>query len=500
MRKQNQRGVALIFALVMSLTASVMAVSLVFLARSEAFSSMNYRLMSQSRDAAEAGVNKAANFLMYAHAKPGGAGNPMSNYGRTGHRVTFGGNPVVLSANSNVASNYNVSGEQSAFSAAAQGTVMAGNTPVAYNASAQLLSMREVIPYGLTAPTTIETWRIISDGSVSGIQNSLVQVSSVLEQQVTPVFAYAAFADSAGCSALTFGGGGTTDSYDSQAALSGGQPVTSATDGNVGTNGNLSTSGNPTTINGTLSTPRTGVGTCSTSNVTAWTSNQGTVTGGLVELPQPVIHPTPTIPPAGTTNVASNAACPAGLVGCQVTGSGGGSYMTLNPSAAGGACASASPPNCTMSLGDVAMNGNADLHLAAGIYNINSLTQTGNTRLILDSVPVIVNVTGAGQTTVVNLTGGGLVNTTGNYDPMTFQILYAGTGAISLKGGANAVGVVYAPNAAYSFAGGGDWYGAIIGHTLVDMGGAAIHYDRRLSGEAYMVGNYTMGSFSWKKF
>jgi hypothetical protein len=268
----------------------------------------------------------------------------------------------------------------------------------------------------------------------------------------------------------------------------------------VGTNGNLSTLGNPTIINGTLSTPRTGVGTCSSGNVTGWTSSSGTVTGGLVQLPQTVVYPTPTIPPPGTININSNSPCPVGLVGCTVTGSGGSSYMSLNPSAVGGPCSATTPPSCSMNLGDVTLNGGANLHLSAGTYNINSITETGNTAVILDSTPVILNVTGTGQTTPVNLTGGGLVNTTGNFSPLSFQILYAGTGAISLKGGTAAVGLVYAPNASYSFAGGSSWYGAVIGNVMTDMGGTAVHYDRELQNAALTVGPWTMDSFSWKKY
>ena len=62
-----------------------------------------------------------------------------------------------------------------------------------------------------------------------------------------------------------------------------GKPVISDSDGNVGTNGNLSAN-NSSVINGTLSTPRTGVGNCSSGGVSAQTTNGGaTVTGGLVQ-------------------------------------------------------------------------------------------------------------------------------------------------------------------------------------------------------------------------
>ncbi len=172
-----------------------------------------------------------------------------------------------------------------------------------YTSSAKLLSMQRVTPYGSTTPVTVQSWLITSDGTISGLRNAQVEVSAILEQPISPVFNYAAFATSNGCSALTFGGGGTTDSYDSGAVVNG-SVSTQAYGGNVGTNGNLTTGGSPTTLNGSLSTPRTGVGTCTSGNVTAWTDNQGTVTGGLVELPQPVVYPTPVIPAPGTTNLS----------------------------------------------------------------------------------------------------------------------------------------------------------------------------------------------------
>jgi hypothetical protein len=292
MNRSNQtkeKGVALILALLLVLATTVIAVSLATVSRTEAFSSMNYRLTSQSRDAAEAGVHKTANFLMNSYTKPGGAGNLVGSYGTTTSPVTSGGNAVVLSANSKVHSNYPISADQTNFNSAAQGSVTAGSNTVNYVASAQLLSMRQITPYGSTSPTTIQTWAITSDGNVSGMQSADVEVTSTLEQQVVPVFAYAAFATNTGCSALTFGGGGSTDSYDSSSfTLSGGSPVTQASGGSVGTNGNLSTNGNPTTINGNLSTPRTGVGSCTSNNVTAWTSGSGHVTGSIIELPQAV--------------------------------------------------------------------------------------------------------------------------------------------------------------------------------------------------------------------
>jgi len=112
---------------------------------------------------------------------------------------------------------------------------------------------------------------------------------------------------------------------------------------------------------------------------------------------------------------------------------------------------------------------------------------------------VILNVAGSGVSgAVVDLTGGGVTNA--SLVPTNFQILYAGTGTMKLKGGAQASGLLYAPNASFSFAGGGDWYGAVIGSVMTDMGGAALHYDRRLKDTAYMIGKYMLSSFTWKKY
>ena len=485
MNSTKERGVALILALILVLVLSVMAVSLMFLSQTETWSSMSYRIMSQARGGAEAGVNKAANFLMSTgYTPPGGAGDPITNYILTVSPVTYSGNPVVLSANSSVASNYPLTSAQTSFNNAGQGSLTAGNSTVNYTSSAKLLSMQRVTPYGSTTPVTIQTWEITSDGTLSGIRNAQVEVSAVLEQPISPVFNYAAFATSNGCSALTFGGGGTTDSYDSGAVVNG-SVSTQAYGGNVGTNGNLTTGGSPTTLNGSLSTPRTGVGACTSGNVTAWTDNQGTVTGGLVELPQPVVYTTPVIPAPGTTDLSlsKNWSCPTGgsaIPGC--TSSGGNIYL---------------PPGA---YGNIHITGQANLHVSAGTYDINSFQEaSAQSGLIIDSGPVIFNVTGNNVSgSVVDLTGNSVQNPSLN--PMNFQILYAGTGSISLKGNSQASGLLYAPNASFSFAGQSNWYGAVIGHNLTDMGGAAIHYDRRLQRQAYTVGNYMLSSFTWKKY
>jgi hypothetical protein len=483
---------ALVLVIVLLVVVTIMGTSLMFLAQTETWSSANYRLMTQSRYGAEAGANSAINFLLNSYSPPAtGGGDPLTNYVLNASGVnfegdavgvTYGGNAVVLHATTSSA-NYPNSATETAFKNATSGTLAEGNTNVNYSAHATLLSMRQIIPYGTTAPVTIQTWRVTGDANISGAVNAQVEVSTLVERQIAPVFNYAAFADNNGCSAMTFGGGGITGSYDDTAVV-GGTVTTQAYGGNVGTNGNLVTSGNPTTINGSLSTPRTGVGTCSANNVTAWTNNSGNVTGGVVELPQPITYPTPVIPAPGVQDLslAHNAVCPTGastIPGCTASGS---DFIL--------------PPG---SYGNISVTAQETLHLTTGIYNINSFKeQSAQSSLVIDSGPVILNVTGNGGGTVVDLTGNSVQNATLN--PMNFQIMYAGTGTISLKGETQASGLLYAPNANFSFAGGGTWYGAVIGASMSDMGGAAIYYDRRLNNSGFTVGNYIQGSFTWKKY
>src|SRR5215469_5781663 len=89
------------------LVLSVMGVSLMFLSRSETWSSMNYRMMSQSRYGAESGLSMAADFIVNQYAAPTTAGaDPLANYDTTVSPVLANGQPVVLSTIPGTPSNY----------------------------------------------------------------------------------------------------------------------------------------------------------------------------------------------------------------------------------------------------------------------------------------------------------------------------------------------------------------------------------------------------------
>ena len=489
MMRSNERGIAIVAALFLTLILSLIGSSLMFVARTETLSSLNYKTMSQGRYGAESGVHVAANHLMFTYAPPGTPADPIGNYDMSVSPVRFNGNPVVLSSDASVASNYPVAAVRTAFNAATKGAMNVGSGSVGYGARATLLSMRQVADAYSGAQVTLQTWEITGVGTVGGVGSANVEVSAVIDRQMVPAYRYAAFSTFNGCGSLSFAGGATTDSYDSTAVAPGSPPSPDSYGGDVGSNGNLTDVGNPTTIWGTLSTPRSGVGACTANNVTAATAGNAPKKG-LVELPQPVLFTVPPapnpVPPTGSTGFGKNTGCPAGVAGCAASPNG----ATIIP-----------PPNTVVTMGNVDIGSQAVLHLNAGTYNINSFTMNANAQIIVDSGPVIFNIAGQGITagqTAVKITGNGISNT--SYNPLKLQFRYAGPGDIEMAGGAETSALVYAPNATGKFTGNADFYGAVILKQLTAAGGASIHYDRNLAGQLLIPGNFTMNQFTWRAF
>jgi hypothetical protein len=498
----GEQGIAMIVALFMMLAMSVLGTSLMFVSQTETLSSHNYRLMSQARYGAESGVHTAANYLLsadYGSYMPGDVGDPaaevsgvwsFTNYDTTKSPVRYNDQPVVLSWDTD-ASNYPVEAVKNAFAAAAAGELDVNDAPVKYRARATLKSMRRIDDAFTQLPVTVQTWEITAEGSIEGAREATVEVSSLVERQTNPIYAYAAFATNAGCGALSFNGGAKTDSYDStNQTFSGSTLVTDSYGGNVGTNGNLTEVGSTTIVNGALATPRIGVGNCTTNNVTALSQTNGaTVSAGLNQLSQSVSYPTPPapnpLPPTTATDFKKTTGCPSGYGSICATSTDGATFTPGSPSA-------------VVTMGNVTINAGAVLHLNAGTYVLNSFTMAGGAKIVIDSGPVVLNVAGVGETTPITITGQGIVNT--SYDPSTLQILYAGTGNIKLAGGDQTAALFYAPNASAAISGGADLYGALVVNKLTETGGAAIHYDRNLQNNALTAGNYMLSAFTWKTY
>jgi PilX N-terminal len=516
MKHSNQAGTALLITLILVLVLSVMTISMMFLAQSETWSSLNYRLMTQARYGAEGGLHAAANYLTNpSTGYPGiGSSDPLSAYGVNVSPVTYSGSPVVLSSLSGVSSNYPVSSVKTNFATATTGSLISGSNTVKYTASAQLLSMKQIIQCGNAQPLVAQLWKLTSHGDINGVRNSEVEVSALLESHIVPCYKYAAFATSTGCGAINWSGGGPIDSYDSS-TVSGGTVSTQGYDGNVGSNGNANLAPH-TSITGQFSSPETGVGACSSgdaiSGATPGTIGQyvgdcetgppptGQTTCGtnpLVQLPQSVTYPAPTtsyptgvtessLPSSGGNLTPGNTAQCSGSVGCYGDIS---NSVTLMPSWNG------------------IPVGQPGYSCTGATYYINTLTLNGSKSLTLGTCPdgsyqpIVLNIVDVNSSgTPLDVGGGSIAN--GSLNPAYLQIQYAGTGQIKVHGGSTAAACVYAPNAPVELDGANSsWYGALITSTLTLNGnGASLHYDRRLANNAATVGNWTMDTFTWSRY
>ena len=534
MNYKTQKGSALILTIILIAVLSVMTASMMFLSQSEAWSSYNYKLMSQARDAAEAGINRSAHFLMYDYTPPDPAGgaDPLANYN---YQIPCGtdypypvqdsgvcsDSDIILSADSDVADNYPNGTVQAAYLAAAQGTLDAGNQVVTYETSAVLLGMRALPITGSINPKLFQRWEIASKGTIAGIENAEVEVSAILDQTTDPTYGYTLKGLSEQCDppGLVFGGNTMTDSYDSTPNYVGmpgydptaptcdpAFPVTAAncalqeSDGNVATYGSMETQGGTVDINGSLSTPRTGVGDCGVNN---GVDNPDVLEDGVVELTQtpPMRDPDfPTLPtPLLVAQTLPNNAltCPL-IVGCSARVPPEKNKFNLAPGA----------------YGDLSGGGGAakEIHLSAGTYNINSLDLGANVTVVIDNGPVILNISGctsfnadvpptacaAYMAAPLTTTGGSFTNA--SMDPSNLQILYAGEGELQLRGTSVLAAMIYAPSAHVETVGTTDFYGAIVAYTIDMTGTSAVHYDRSLENGAVSPGPFLLQGFTWKKF
>ena len=526
-RASDESGVALIITLFLLAAISALASSLMFLSQTETYATMNYTMMTQARYAGEAGVEKTVNWLVapmeglstgYTLPSSGSSTDPTSNYTMTTSPVTCSGGSgcltttgtcsytpglaptgpcVVLSAMNGVTSNYPDANTVTAFASAGTGTLTSGSSPIGYSTYAVLMSMQQ-----LGSGSVVQTWSIVSNGTVTGARTATVQVVSTLETPMkgTTGNGYAAFATGSGCGAITLSGSAGTNSYNSATYGGSGTPTLSTTGGSIGTNGNLTESGSAT-IWGKLYTPRSGVGPCSSGDALT-KSGSATVKEGLVALAAAWAPPTPSAPspapPTTSMSVSSVTTCASsGLPSC--TGTSG------NLTVAGGSTLATAT-----AIGNLSVSGSAQIHIGSATagacnpcyYSINSLSMSGSTRLILDGGSVVINVAGnGGSGTVWSMSGSSnIVNP--SYVASNVQINYGGTRSISQSGGTSSSAVLDAPNSAVTLSGGSDFYGSILASTISDSGSVSIHYDSALSSmySTQTTGVPLLTSFSWKKY
>ncbi len=481
-RANRQRGVALLFALLILMVLTVLAAAILFAAQTETWSTLNYQRMLQARYAAEAGAQNTLNWLLYNYTPP----TSMSAYDLTQYPVqdSASHNPIILSAMMGVSPNYPDSFVQSAFSAALKDASVPGlGVPASYEVTAKLLSMQP----GAAALTGIsgipQTWEITAQGNVPGLRNAQVQVVMRIQRPGTPIFNYGAAGLGSICQTVGLYGG-FVDSWNSAAG-----PYASthqSTGGNIAANGNVTVNVGFSQVGGTISnSSNTNVGACPVNGIT--NNVGGTPWSGLQGISQPLVYPNPPAPNPTTPTTSlnsSNNVCWSGP-GCTVIA---GPAIQIAPGTYG---------NLTT---------NSKIHLSAGTYNFNSISMTGGS-ITLDSVPVIINLGGNGlspgqalfaSTSTTAINSGGV--------PANLQIIsaagpgYSPPPNINMNSSSAMYAVVYAPNAHVRILGSSQFLGAAIGEQVSIHNTGGFSYDTALQNNFLQAGPYYQISFSWSKF
>lgn len=485
MKNRNERGVALIIALLSLLVLSTLGASIIFVTQNEIWTAGNYKLLTQSRYAAEAGLQQTVNWMINSYPVPA----TFTSFDMTKSPAEYNSSAIVLSAMNGVTGNYPTTSVQTAFNSAMNTQPVSGmGVSATYSVAARLHSMRTVISIGEVVKP-VQVWEVFARGEIDAARDAQVELKAKVENVANPTFGYAAFGVDPGCSSVSVGGNAGTDSYDSRFGTY--AATQSNTGGNLGTNGNVHLGGTSTIVRGEVESPRSGTGTCTGGGVTALELTGGaSVTEGTDQLPAPIPYPIPPAPspapPTTTQSISGNVnLCGTGInviTGCTTTGA---NQIDFVPG----------------SYGNVSVNGNT-LRLSAGTYTMNSLDMQGGAILQIVSGPVVLQLAGAslsGSAPVLSFSGNAtLVNVTAN--AANFQVVYGGTQDIKLTGGTSSYGVVYAPASNIGFNGGSDWYGSILGRTIDDNGGVNLHYDRSLSDKFWIVGNFRVASVSWEKY
>lgn len=345
------------------------------------------------------------------------------------------------------------------------------STPVCWNGS------REVVLTAATCqdltPAATPVYLLTSLAVSSTGARKMVQADVALNP--SSAFPYGLYGTGTGCGVVSFTGNGTTDSFDGSKGTY--AATHTSTGGDIGSNGNVSLTGNAL-IGGSVGVmpPALGqpivAGACPPSNYTISGGNAGLSpdpSNVLSPLSGPVMFATPPAP---------NPVPPTTAV--QYT-----QDTTLVPG----------------TYGSISASSNATLTLSPGVYNINSLSLSGQSSItITPKGQVVLNIGGAcvapctSPGVVLDLSGQSVNNQT--LDAKQFQINYGGTGSINVTGNASTTYfVLNAPNAAVKIAGNGDIFGAVLGKTIEDVGNGGFHYDKSVKLAPPSTGALQMISF-----
>jgi len=464
MKGENaERGSALIVALIFMAVLSALAASLAFVTQIEVSSATTYRQTVQARYAAESGTQAAADWLKNNLPAPDTSKLDLTKYPVTLKNGTCtsadSSGCVVLSAglgsgtygsvDSATASNFS-----NFFNSGSNGNQISGIPGTSYNLQAQMMNARVLKLLG-GGTGLIHSWKITSQGNVSGLHNAQAQVKMMVENFPNLIFGYAAFGSSNSCSAISLAGLASTDSYDSSQGPWNSQTNSSQMQGNVGTNGSVSLLG--AVIHGTDAYANVS-GTCTPPSG----PNAGTVTK---------ISPLSLPPVIGPTGLGAAVPC-------------GGSCSTLTPGT---------------HYGSISLSGKQLLTLGSGIYYLDGLTVSSQAQIQVSpsGSSVVMYILGNNGPVI----GGNGISNVGTGDaPANFQILYGGTGSSSIVGNGTSQVVFYAPNSDVIITGSGGLMGAVYGNSVSINGNSPLHYDRQLANSLTISGPFAITAFSWDRY
>lgn len=467
-RRHRQQGMALALALVFTAVLSVLVGMILFSSEYETVSATNYAAQQHAFYAADAGLQTALNWFENDYETLHNTNTALYTATTTPVETASNSEAVVLDATGG-SSNYPTSGVTSSFASTfgTGGGVSVGTGGETYVVKATLTVLRNVTT--ASGVTTAERWQIQSVGSWVEGSRVLAQatLNAYIEPQTTPLMNDVMFTTGATCGSISVSGNVTTDSYNSSQGTY--TQTHSNTEGNIGTNGNITASGN-VDVYGTATVPGGSAknGACSASSPGGITSSGNISIAAEAALSSTQVYPSPAVP--SPWNLST--------------------YEPNNGHAIG---STLTPGN----YGDISISGNTTLVLEGGtggatnVYNINSITYSGNTTIeISPTGPVIINLVGQGQSSVLTASGNSTLNLANSGTARDLTINYAGTGSIALSGNNEGAFVLYAPSASLALSGNTDYFGSIIAQSIAASGNVSLHYDMSLFNSLAILSNY----------
>src|SRR5262249_24929779 len=188
MNNHNERGIALVLALFLMSALSVIGASLMFLSQTETYASMNYRMMSQARYAAEAGVHKASNFLLDATQNLPPTAADLLNPALCNRNVSPGtcnNQEGILSASTSQASTSPVLVVATAYNKPEKGPLVSATLSLTYGTFGRLIALQTFQSYG-GGQAVAETWEVVADGGISSSPKATVEIDALIETPRVP--------------------------------------------------------------------------------------------------------------------------------------------------------------------------------------------------------------------------------------------------------------------------------------------------------------------------